>query len=341
MTVMDPRFRGEASTLAEARTLSENHNQITLAGMRSLLLLAVFLILPLASAEAASFDCKKAMTRIEKTICSDPELSKADERLAAAFASAAALSLSPMSLRAEQADWVRERDKESSVKKLRESYQARNDTLDKQVAAWRSARQDVSVDQAKKDCVLSPESETDTPCMVTAFEPVPGDPSLHYQLQAYKDGELQLASGVVVFRPSADKLTPVIAVGGTDSHFEAPAALDTPFGRMLWLAGYVSGTGNFNAEHVFRYDKDRLVEIDVTSWLDDLQRRVPKGWGAWKGVYPDYRKFTASTPLWQGGDGNCCPTAGRADIRLGLDHDRLVLREVTIARGEKAAGEDH
>jgi uncharacterized protein len=308
--------------------------------MRALPLVAVFLVLPLASAEAASFDCKKAASRIEKTICGDAELSKADERLAAAFASTAAVSLSPLTLRAEQAEWLRERDKETNVKKLREIYGLRSNALDKQVAAWRTVRRDIPIEQAKKACLLSPESEADTPCTVTAFEAVPGDPALRYQLQAYKDGELQLASGVVVFRPTGDKLTPIIAIGGTDSHFEAPEAFDTPFGRLLWLAGYVSGTGNFNAEHVFRYDKERLVEVDVTSWLDDLQKRVPKGWGAWKGVYPDYRKFTASTPLWQGSDGNCCPTAGRADVKLGLERDRLVLREVTIARGEKAAGSD-
>jgi uncharacterized protein len=320
--------------------LSENHNRITLIYMRTLPFLAVFLVLPLASAEAASFDCKKASTRIDKTICSDPELSKADERLAAAFAAATTASLSPLTLRAEQAEWLRERDKETNVKKLREMYQLRSDTLDKQVSAWRIARQDVALEQARKTCLLSPESEADTPCTVTAFETIQGDPALRYQLQTYKDGELQMATGVVVFRPTGDRLTPVVAIGGTDSHYEAPETLETPFGRLLWLAGYMSGTGNFNTEHLFRYDKDRLVEVDVTSWLDDLQKRVPKGWGAWKGVYPDYRKFTASTPLWQGTDGNCCPTAGRADIRLGLEHDRLVLREVTIARGEKAADSD-
>lgn len=309
--------------------------------MRTLHLLAVFLVLPLASADAASFDCKKASTRIERIICADPELSRADERVATAFADATTVSLSPLTLRTEQAEWLRDRDKETDVKKLKGLYQSRNDALDKQTTAWRTARQDVPLESAQKTCVLSPESEPDTPCTVTKFDTVPGDPSLRFQLQSYKDGELQMATGVVVFRPSSEKLTPLVAIGGTDSHYEAPEMIDTPFGRLLWLAGYMNGTGNFNVEHLFRYDKDRLVEVDVSSWLVDLQRRVPKGWGAWKGVYPDYTKFTASTPLWQGSDGNCCPTAGRADIKLGLERDRLVLREVTIARGEKAASGDH
>src|ERR1700730_14201974 len=100
--------------------------------MRTLPLLAVFLVLPLAPADAASFDCKKASTRIEKTICADPELSKADEGLATAFADPTTVSLSPLTLRTEQAEWLRERDKETDVKKLKGLYQSRNDALDKQ-----------------------------------------------------------------------------------------------------------------------------------------------------------------------------------------------------------------
>lgn len=38
-----------------------------------------------ASAPAASFDCAKAGTIVEKTICADPALSKLDERMAAAY----------------------------------------------------------------------------------------------------------------------------------------------------------------------------------------------------------------------------------------------------------------
>ena len=39
------------------------------------------------SAGAASFDCKKASTKIEHSICNDPELSKFDEEIALAFKS--------------------------------------------------------------------------------------------------------------------------------------------------------------------------------------------------------------------------------------------------------------
>jgi len=45
-------------------------------------------------ATAASFDCNKATTWLEKTVCSNPELSKLDEELAKAYHDALA-SLSP------------------------------------------------------------------------------------------------------------------------------------------------------------------------------------------------------------------------------------------------------
>jgi hypothetical protein len=46
----------------------------------------------------------------------------------------------------------------------------------------------------------------------------------------------------------------------------------------------------------------------------------------------------AETPLWQDGDGNCCPTAGRAVIRLGLRDRRLLIEDVKIFKGADEAG---
>lgn len=49
---------------------------------------AAALALAPAAAQAASFDCKKAATKVEKLICADPELSRLDERMADAYAAA-------------------------------------------------------------------------------------------------------------------------------------------------------------------------------------------------------------------------------------------------------------
>ena len=48
-------------------------------------LLITGLLVPVGIAQAASFDCKKAKSKLEKRVCSDPALGKADEQLAKAY----------------------------------------------------------------------------------------------------------------------------------------------------------------------------------------------------------------------------------------------------------------
>lgn len=63
-----------------------------------------------APANAASFACSKAATPREKTICADPELSRADSDLAAAYRTALARAAGdwPAYLRADQRRWLRD-----------------------------------------------------------------------------------------------------------------------------------------------------------------------------------------------------------------------------------------
>ena len=82
-----------------------------------------------------------------------------------------------------------------------------------------------------------------------------------------------------------------------------------------------------------------LQELDTTAWLETLQKRAPKGLGAWKGVYIDYKTLTAATPLWKPTDGNCCPTGGRADLTFRITADAVVLDTAKITLGAKAAAD--
>lgn len=72
------------------------------------------LILPLACslpllADAASFDCSQANHALEQAICTDPALSKMDERLATTFRQARQFNVEgDDSLLQEQRDWLRE-----------------------------------------------------------------------------------------------------------------------------------------------------------------------------------------------------------------------------------------
>lgn len=55
---------------------------------------------------AASFDCEKAASKIEKLICSTPETADADRRLAAAYGAARAKSNDPHALKADERNWL-------------------------------------------------------------------------------------------------------------------------------------------------------------------------------------------------------------------------------------------
>ena len=90
--------------------------------MRHIFIILFFLIV---KAEAASFDCTKAKSSVEKAICSDVELSNLDESLAKVYK--VALKEHPVQnfVRAQQRDWLNLNkycDKEKFKDCLKEKY---------------------------------------------------------------------------------------------------------------------------------------------------------------------------------------------------------------------------
>ena len=69
-------------------------------GLRLVTLFA--LLLPLSFANAASFDCAKATTLVEKAICGDPQLSAQDDALMEAYKHALVEATDANRLKAEQ-----------------------------------------------------------------------------------------------------------------------------------------------------------------------------------------------------------------------------------------------
>lgn len=72
---------------------------------------AVLLTLLPAAAHAAGFDCAKAASPTEKTICADAALSKLDGDLAAAWKQALAKGGDTAALKAAQVKWLKQRDR--------------------------------------------------------------------------------------------------------------------------------------------------------------------------------------------------------------------------------------
>lgn len=93
------------------------------------LLAALLIVSPLA--HATSFDCKKASTYVEKTICSSPLLGKLDDALADNYRDMLASDLGDggADLKKEQRAWVAQRNKCTSEKCLVDQYRKRVDDV--------------------------------------------------------------------------------------------------------------------------------------------------------------------------------------------------------------------
>ena len=76
--------------------------------------------------QAASFDCAKAGTKVEKLICSTPSLSELDSDLADIYKDALRKD---SSLRQQQLSWIKERNKCNDASCLESSYKDRLDDL--------------------------------------------------------------------------------------------------------------------------------------------------------------------------------------------------------------------
>jgi len=84
---------------------------------RSSLLVFVFCV-PItfsASTAAASFDCKKPLTPVERAICEDEELSKLDDQLDRVYKSALSKVRNREELRESQREWLKSERKKSAV----------------------------------------------------------------------------------------------------------------------------------------------------------------------------------------------------------------------------------
>lgn len=89
------------------------------------LLMMVAGLLCVVSAQAASFDCAKAGTKVEKLICADETLSKLDEELSSAYKAAVKDEKQAEAIKQSQKQWMKERNECENIACAKASYQAR------------------------------------------------------------------------------------------------------------------------------------------------------------------------------------------------------------------------
>ena len=97
-------------------------NNKTISGMKCILYLFGLLVLP---AQAASFDCVKSTTKVEKLICSDAELSKLDEELNAAYKTALQDGKQDDSIKQAQKQWMKDRNGCADAACVKQAYETR------------------------------------------------------------------------------------------------------------------------------------------------------------------------------------------------------------------------
>lgn len=81
------------------------------------------------SAQAASFDCTKASTKVERIICDNPEISKLDEELNTAYKATLQDVKQVDSIKQAQKQWMKERNSCSDAACVKRAYEARLSSL--------------------------------------------------------------------------------------------------------------------------------------------------------------------------------------------------------------------
>lgn len=89
----------------------------------------ILILISAVSAQAASFDCSLAQTVIEKTVCTNPEISKADEALAILYSNIKNQSRYASDLINNQRAWLKERNSCKTDSCILEKYKIREAEL--------------------------------------------------------------------------------------------------------------------------------------------------------------------------------------------------------------------
>ncbi len=88
-------------------------------------LVSLALIFPIASANGASFDCSKASTLVESSICSSPKLSSLDDAMASFYSQALRQASSVNQIKESQRTWLKQRNKCPTAACIQDVYEKR------------------------------------------------------------------------------------------------------------------------------------------------------------------------------------------------------------------------
>lgn len=296
-------------------------------------------------AAAPSAECTMPAA-IAPRVCTDPQLSKLERELAAREAQVLTASSRPATWAARAAEFRRwianergDDGKPVDTDSLAEEFREQIAKLDSEIARAASILPAADAQAALGTQCLA--TWLVHACTVPASGVLRGRDGLTivWQLQSGVSEDDGAAMGAMLWDASAPGAPKLIGWTFEGVYMRAPQ-YNEKLG-LLWVPGTREGTGEGNADILFQRRDGQWHEIETVSWRADLDRRLPKGFGAWHGIDYDFNGLGGQTDLWRDRDGNCCPTGGRAYLSFKLDGDAIALDTIQadIATGWKPSTE--
>jgi hypothetical protein len=287
--------------------------------------LLAFTLSPTSRANGCSMPAE-----LKARICDVPDLARLDAALAAKEKAVAAVTARPATWAARAAQfrhWLaigkNFDDQPYTAEDLRSEIESHIEDLDTELARAASVKASgASVAQILGEkCLttwLSPGCEASAAGILRDR-----DVRILWQLQSgasEKDGG---GMGAMLWDASGAGAPRLIGWSFEGYWFRAPNW--DPKHQLLWVPGTRGGTAEGNADLLYQRRAGKWVEIEIESWRDDLNRRLPDGLEAWHGVHFDPAALFATADLSKPEDAHCCATGGRAAIDLKIEGDRLAI----------------
>ena len=158
----------------------------------------------------------------------------------------------------------------------------------------------------------------------------PDGQRLFWQIQTGSTGEDGITSGILLFTEKSGRLEPV-AWAWQGSSYSAPVLFDAEGDLYVAVPGLTFG-GRGDADLIFRWApgaEQPLTQIDSWSWRDQITEKLP-GLNAFGRVRIDYPEMIALTEMFREGDAGCCGTGGHALIGFAIEGDKLVVSDARL-----------
>ncbi|WP_395650180.1 hypothetical protein [Brevundimonas sp.] len=257
--------------------------------------------------------------------------SAAPATVESAYQAALLRNPTPLSLRRDQAEYLRDRAENPDAEGRLASDE---DRLERLLAAaevdLRATTAAASLEDAIGDCVDLGALRN---CRTTEggwLTPREG-PRLFWQIQAGFTPEDGGTSGIVFFTETSGRLEPV-AWAWQGSRYSAPVVFGGADNVYIAIPGRSMGAGRSDADLIFRWTPGTerpLTQIDSWSWRDQVSQKLP-GLNAFGRVRIDYEEMIALTEMFRDGDAGCCGTGGHALIDFAIEGDALVVSDARL-----------